>query len=267
MSFLKREHAPLTSEAWAAIDATARKVLETSLKVRRVVDVEDPKGWDYSAIGLGRLNISKASPVEGVTYGIRRVQPLVETRTPCDLDVWDLDDISRGAEDIDWTPLEQAARFAAAFEDRALLLGLEDAGIEGLAQMKAHPALAIERDAARLLETIANAMLSLRRASIGGPFALVLGVENFLFVNSAPTGYPLLKQVRALVDGPVLESDLIDGGLLISVRGGDFRLTLGQDFSIGYESHDARKVRLFVTESFTFRTLEPRAVVLLRASK
>jgi uncharacterized linocin/CFP29 family protein len=265
MSFLKREHAPLTPEAWAGIDTAARKVLETSLKVRRVVDVEDPKGWDYSAVGLGRLSLSEASPVDGVAYGIRRVQPLVETRTPFELDIWGLDDISRGAEDFDWTPLEEAARYAATFEDRALLLGLEEAGIEGITRLGAQPALDLELDAPRFLASVGKGMLTLRRASIGGPFALVLGSETFLFVNSAPTGYPLLKQVRALLEGPVLESDLIEGGLLISLRGGDFRLSLGQDLSIGYESHDARTVRLFVTESFTFRALEPKAVVPLRA--
>jgi uncharacterized linocin/CFP29 family protein len=40
-------------------------------------------------------------------------------------------------------------------------------------------------------------------------------------------------------------------------------LTLGQDFCIGYESTVEDKVRLFMAESFTFRVIEPAAVVPL----
>ena len=51
----------------------------------------------------------------------------------------------------------------------------------------------------------------------------------------------------------------IQGGVLLSVRGGDYELTVGQDLSIGYADHDRHTVELYLTESFTFRVLEPRA--------
>jgi uncharacterized linocin/CFP29 family protein len=57
----------------------------------------------------------------------------------------------------------------------------------------------------------------------------------------------------------------VDDAFLISLRGGDLELTLGQDFSIGYEAHDGKTVRLFLTESFTFRVLDPS--VILRLNK
>ena len=44
----------------------------------------------------------------------------------------------------------------------------------------------------------------------------------------------------------------------------DFVLTLGQDLSLGYEVQEGSAVRLYFTESFTFRVLEPQAVVVLR---
>jgi uncharacterized linocin/CFP29 family protein len=69
--------------------------------------------------------------------------------------------------------------------------------------------------------------------------------------------------VSSLVGGPVLESELVSDGLLASLRGGDFEMILGQDFSVGYETHDSRSLRLFVTESFTFRIIEPAAVARL----
>jgi uncharacterized linocin/CFP29 family protein len=36
---------------------------------------------------------------------------------------------------------------------------------------------------------------------------------------------------------------------------------VGQDFAIGYHSHTAAEISLFITESFTFRVLAPEALV------
>ena len=50
---------------------------------------------------------------------------------------------------------------------------------------------------------------------------------------------------------------------MLSLRGGDFVMDVGQDTSMGYLSHDADNVTLYLEESLTFRVLEPDAVVLL----
>jgi len=47
------------------------------------------------------------------------------------------------------------------------------------------------------------------------------------------------------------------------LRGGDFELTVGQDFSIGYLEHDTERVRLYIEESFTFLVLSPQAAIPL----
>jgi uncharacterized linocin/CFP29 family protein len=49
----------------------------------------------------------------------------------------------------------------------------------------------------------------------------------------------------------------------MSQRGGDFELTVGQDFSIGYLDHNAERVRLYIEESFTFWLLSPQAAIPL----
>ena len=54
-----------------------------------------------------------------------------------------------------------------------------------------------------------------------------------------------------------------DGGLVISQRGGDFEMTIGQDFSIGYLDHDSERVRLYIEESFTFLILTEQAAIPL----
>ena len=50
---------------------------------------------------------------------------------------------------------------------------------------------------------------------------------------------------------------------MVSRRGGDFTLTVGQDLAIGYKGHSEREVELYFTESFTFRTQEAAAAVAL----
>lgn len=263
MGFLKREHAPITTEAWSEIDAAAKAGLETQLTGRKIVDVSGPHGWDYSAVGLGRLDLAKKELVEGVESGTRRSLPLVESRARCELDLWELDNASRGAKDVDLGPLEDAVRRSARFEDTAIFNGFEEAGIPGLRDASPHDVIAFELEADRCLDAVSEAVLVLQRASVDGPYALVLGSKLFRFVASATAGYPLIRRVSSLVGGKVLESELVEGGLLVSLRGGDFELILGQDFSVGYEAHDARTVRVYVTESFTFRILEPAAVARL----
>ena len=51
-----------------------------------------------------------------------------------------------------------------------------------------------------------------------------------------------------------------------SQRGGDLEIILGQDMAVGYESHTSDKVKLYYTESFTSRILEPAAVIHYNAA-
>ena len=53
----------------------------------------------------------------------------------------------------------------------------------------------------------------------------------------------------------------------LSLRGGDFLFDCGQDLSVGYESHDAENVSLYLEESFSFRVLTPEAAVAIVAPK
>ena len=73
----------------------------------------------------------------------------------------------------------------------------------------------------------------------------------------------MIEHVRRLLDGPIVWTPALEGAAVVSLRGGDFELTVGQDLSIGYLEHDARRVRLYVQESFAFRVLSPQAAVPL----
>jgi uncharacterized linocin/CFP29 family protein len=50
---------------------------------------------------------------------------------------------------------------------------------------------------------------------------------------------------------------------VLTTRGGDFELHIGQDISIGYLSHNDDAVRLYLQETFTFLPLTAEAAVVL----
>jgi hypothetical protein len=76
-------------------------------------------------------------------------------------------------------------------------------------------------------------------------------------------GYPILEHDRRIVEGPIVWAPGLTGAVVVSLRGGDFELVVGRDFSIGYLDHDAKRVRPYIEESFTFRLLSPQAAVPL----
>ena len=70
---------------------------------------------------------------------------------------------------------------------------------------------------------------------------------------------PLHRRQQAHVGFHRLES----GGLLVTTRGGDFDLRLGTDVAIGYLSHDAENVQLYLQETLTFLVYTAEASVAL----
>lgn len=68
------------------------------------------------------------------------------------------------------------------------------------------------------------------------------------------------------MDGKVVWAPAIGGGVVLTTRGGDFELHVGQDISIGYLSHSDTAVRLYLLETFTFLPLTAEASVVLAPS-
>jgi uncharacterized linocin/CFP29 family protein len=264
VDLLKRSLAPLTEKAWEEIDATAARVLKSQLTARRIVDFDGPHGWDFAAVNLGRLEMAKEPTPQDVPWGKRLVLPLVETRVPCQLDQMELDSLARGAKDADLEPLEDAARRIALFEESAVYKGFESAGIKGIIPASAHQPINLPKNTREFPETVARAIETMTQAGIEGPFVLVLGTDAWAgLMQSGSGGYPPQRIIRNLIDGDPRRSPAIEGGLLVSAAAGNFELAVGQDFSVGYASHDRNKVELYLAETFTFRVLEPKASVRL----
>ncbi len=262
---LFREKAPISAAAWKEIDEEATSALSHYLSSRKLVDFHGPLGFARSAVAIGRTTALGESPVDGVQARARRVLPLVEMRTPFTLLRDELDSVERGARDPDLDPVVEAAKAAARAEDLAVFSGFASAGIEGIVEASPHPKVTISEDYDRYTDSVAKAVLLLKDAGIPKPYALALGPRCYRGVieSTEHGGYPLLEHLRLILEGPVVWAPAVDGAVVLSQRGGDFELTVGQDFSIGYLSHDAASVQLYLEESFTFQVVEPRAAVHL----
>jgi len=269
MDLLKRSIAPILPDAWKAIDAEAKRVLQLNLAGRKVVDFKGPFGWKFAAVNTGRLAMLPSGPIADVASGVRTVQPVVEMRTPFVLDIMELDTVARGADDPKLDPVIRAAERIARAEDTAIFYGYEAGGIQGLVSASPHAAVVVGA-AADWPRGIVRAKEALRSAGVGGPYALACGRKAYdeLASESEDGGYPLRKHIeRNVLEGPIIWAPaVVDGAVLLSTRGGDFELTVGQDLSIGYAFHDRTAVELYLTETFTFRVLEPTAALLIKRS-
>jgi uncharacterized linocin/CFP29 family protein len=267
MNHLHRELAPITEEAWSAIDNEAKERLSTFLAARKLVDFSGPHGWTHASVNLGRVTALSSSPAAGVAAAAREVQPLVELRTELTLPRAVIDSIARGAPDPDLDPVVDAARRMAFAEDNLVFNGFGAGGVKGLAQASPHAALAMPSDFDRFPTAVAQAIGVLREAGVGGPYALALGPDPYTsLTETSYGGYPVLNHVRLLLEGPLVWAPAVECAVVLSMRGGDFELTSGEDLSIGYLTHDAGAVRLFLEESLTFRVLAPEAAVNITAA-
>jgi uncharacterized linocin/CFP29 family protein len=265
VNHLLRGHAPISDGGWALIDEEARQRVTPALAARRLVDFAGPHGWTRSATNLGRTDALAGGPADGVEARRRRVLAVVELRAPFDVAREELRDADRGAQDIDLAALDRAAHDVAVAENVAVFHGWEEAGIAGVERASPHDAIALGEDCERYPRHVAKAVEILLAAGIEGPYGLALGPETHTRVleTSEHGGYPLLDHLRKILGGPLVWAPGVDGGIVASLRGGDFLFDCGEDLSIGYDSHDADAVHLYLEESFSFHVATPEAAVAL----
>jgi uncharacterized linocin/CFP29 family protein len=263
MDNLHRELAPASEAAWEQIEEEATRTLKRHLAGRRVVDVQGPAGYGLSAVGTGRARDIDA-PADGVLARQRLAAALVELRVPFTLNREDIDDVERGAQDADWQPVKDAARQIAFAEDRAIFDGYPAGGINGIRPGSSNPLVSLPEDVREYPTAIARALGQLRESGVDGPYSVLLSADDYVAVSeTSDHGYPVLEHLRRLVNGDIIWAPAIAGAVALTTRGGDFSLQLGQDTSIGYLSHNATQVELYLQETLTFLVYTAEAAVSL----
>ena len=239
------------------------RTLKRYLAGRRVVDVKGPAGTALSAIGTGHLR-TIAAPAKGIVARQREVKALVELRVPFELDRQAIDDVERGANDSDWQPAKDAARQIAFAEDGAIFEGYAAAGIEGIRKGHQQSHHGSPADVRRVPGCHRPRPEQMRLVGVNGPYSVLLGADAYTaLAETSDHGYPVLEHVKRLVDDQIIWAPAIAGAFVLTTRGGDFELHIGQDVSIGYLNHTDAAVRLYLQETFTFLLLTTEAAVAL----
>jgi uncharacterized linocin/CFP29 family protein len=263
MNNLHRELAPISDVAWTQIEQETSRTFKRHIAGRRVVDMHGPAGTALAAVGTGHLRTISA-PKGGITARQREVKALVELRVPFELERQAIDDVERGANDSNWQPAKDAARELAFAEDSAIFEGYAAAGIEGIRQGSSNPKMTLPGDVREYPEAIAQGLSRLRLVGVNGPYSVLLGADAYTaLAETSDHGYPVLDHVKRLVHDKIIWAPAITGAFVLTGRGGDFDLHIGQDVSIGYLKHTDAAVTLYLQETFSFLMLTAEAAVAL----
>ncbi len=260
IDILNRKNAPISQEVWEEIDERAKEVIKSYLSARKTLHVVGPKGWDYTAVEEGRLGkISDYN--DHVKYASFLVKPLVEARVEFEMDRFELDNLRRGAKDIDYKPLEDAVKEMALFEENVIYKGLEEGKINGLLNDSDKKVIKLSQESEEIVDAISEGMIQLREAFVDKPYTLVVGSKVWKLINRHIKGTDLLKKIENILESKVVYSHVLEGALLLPYDHEDLELTIGQDFTIDYQGHDHEKIKFYVTESFTYRTLDKDIII------
>ena len=263
MNNLHRELAPVSGAAWSQIEEETTRTLKRYLAGRRLVDVPAPAGVALPGVATGHL-LSITAPADGILANRREVKSLVELRVFFELFRQTIDDVERGSEDSDWQAAKDAAMKVAFAEDRAIFNGYREADIQGIREGTSNPLVDLPADVRDYPDAVAQALSQLRLVGVNGPYSVALGAGEYTaLAETRDHGFPVLEHVQRIVDGNLVWAPAIKGAFVLTTRGGDFELNIGQDVSIGYLSHTESVVRLYLQETFTFRVLTSEASVVL----
>ena len=164
---------------------------------------------------------------------------------------------------MDTQPIIDAARTAAEAEDSAIFRGNSAIGIGGIGELSPYEPVKITESLDRFPHAVAKAVDLLAEGGVAGPYGIAMGPQCWRGVmeSSESGGNPLLKHVRLLLEGPAVWAPSLEGAIVVSQRGGDYEISGGQDWSIGYRDHDAESVTLYLEETVTFVVNTPEAAV------
>ncbi len=267
MNNLHRELAPVSSAAWSQIEEETTRTLKRYLAGRRLVDVPAVGGVALPGVATGHL-LPIAAPAQGIVAHRREVKPMVELRVPFELKRQDIDDVERGSNDSNWQPAKDAAQKLAFAEDRTIFNGYRAGEVRGIREGTSNPVVALPPDVRDYPDAVAHALSQLRLVGVNGPYSVAFGAAEYTaLTETRDHGYPVLEHVKHIVDGELVWAPAIAGAYVLTTRGGDFELDLGQDISIGYLSHTDSVVRLYLQETFAFRVLTSEASVALSPAR
>ncbi len=267
MEWLRRSAAPLSEKVWKEIDGIAGAMFKQTVVGRRITDFDGPRGWDHVATQLGTFKPAHAPLSSGkVRFSIPDVLLLTELRADFQIPWADIDMFERVGPTLESKSIEEAARETALAEDALMFFGASTS--PGLLKHPETPRVALSDWSipGRVVTDFLAAVQKLDSLGVKGPYEAVLSPQHYYsYLRQTGEGgaYPAAKQLGIVIE-KFHNSPTIDGAVLFSTRGGDFLITVGGDFTVGYRWHDETAVHLFCVETIAAQLLTPEALCLIR---
>jgi len=267
MEWLRRSAAPLSDKVWHEVDDVAGSMFKQTVVTRRILDFDGPRGWNHVATQLGTFKPVDMPRESGkARLSIPDVQLLTEVRTGFSIPWTDIDIFERVGPTLDSKSIEEAARDLALGEDSLVLYGT--ASVPGILTSPETPHLALSdwSQPGRVVADLLGALEKLDTLGVKGPYEAVLSPHHYysyLRQTGEGGGYPAAKQL-GIVIAKVYNSPVVEGAVLYSTRGGDFLITVGGDFAVGYRAHDETAVHLFCVETIAAQLLTPEALCVIK---
>ena len=263
MKFLNRETSPIAVAVWSQIDNVFTPLLSQRLKLRTLVGFT-PVPFETDAIATGNLNILSSS--EHLTLSVREPIRMIEVRYDFDMPKSVVEDFKRDKSDFDNTVFKHVANRFSAVENSLILEGVKEAQIEGI--LKNIPRKPIHAKSTKgLIDAVASMIAAFGAEFVEGPYKLVLSTATLIkMVGESEGGVSIKSRLEILLGANffvVCENIGDDKILALSQRGGDFALYNGLDVSIGYAEEKTDSYALFMSESCTFRIINPEAALLI----
>jgi uncharacterized linocin/CFP29 family protein len=269
MEWLRRAAAPLSQKVWQEVDEIAASMFKQSVVARRIVDFDGPRGWNHVATQLGTFKSVQMSQDSGrVRFSTPDIMLLTELRAEFTIPWTDIDIFERVGPALESKAIEEASRDMALAEDIVVFYGHSSA--PGILSGRDTPRVALSdwTQSGRLVADLLSAVEKLDSLGVKGPYEAVLSPHHYYdYLRQTGEGgaYPAAKQL-GIVIAKVYNSPAVDGAVLFSTRGGDFMITVGGDFTVGYRFHDETAVHLFCVETIAAQLLTPEALCLIRPS-
>jgi uncharacterized linocin/CFP29 family protein len=264
MDILRRDQAPISDRVWKELEEAAARAARHVLTARRVATFDGPRGWDFFAAPLGTMTACRTGDGRAAVC-VPDLALLAEIRAEFDLPWSAVEAFERGGPTLETGPAETAAREVALAEDRLALHG--DPVGAGFLASKESPRVGLRDWSApdHVLDDLLRAVETLDRLGVPGPYEAILAAPRYYAYLGASEqgGYPTARHLREALAAVHRCAVMAEGGALFATRGGDFVVTVGDDLSLGYRSHDREAVHLFCVETVAPQTLNPQAVCLL----
>ena len=268
MEWLRRNAAPLSEKVWKEVDDIAGSMFKQTVVARRIADFDGPRGWNHVATQLGTFKPAQTPLSSNVRFSLPDVMLLTELRAEFTIPWADIDIFERVGPTLESKSIEEAAREMALAEDAFVFYGTSTN--HGILSSRDTPRIALSdwSQPGRLVADLLGAVERLDTLGVKGPYEAVLSPQHYYsYLRQTGEGgvYPAAKQL-GIVIAKVYNSLVVDGAVLFSTRGGDFLITVGGDFTVGYRSHDDTAVHLFCVETIAAQLLTPEAVCLIKPS-